>query len=806
MKGKIFSVLFALVLVLSLSLVMAAPAAASAVGTPTVALSTYLASAADVQYTISFDLGASLPIGGSITIDFDNAYVSPATVANNEVTIDGVGILGAAVDITTATDTWVITLATAISTSTNPVVVVITSAANLPNPVVGSSYTVSVTTSAETEGTSAAYAIIDMPTVTGVEPVKGNVGDTMWVEVTGTTFTGTTTACTTTFNFGAGISVVPGSYHWVSATSVDCQITIASAGAVSVAATTPAGTGITTGTFTANTANTAQVDVWLDYTPDADILADAWDATTLVPRATTMSYATITLAEAAATDSDTIIVHPGTYNEKNLKPGDDVDVTIQSLTGLLTGTGSAADTIISPSDLAAGSGEYVLAMATGTGTADALTVKGLTISSSTAFVGGLPAGGVGIRIHGTADAAGVLTVTNCNISNFLWGVATEQATSSTISVSGCTLSSNNHGIALWQAAALTLTGSTLTDNFGDGVLVEVDNTGQNILIYKNTFQDNNSTLLAAGDPLWPASGIAFTATTGKMLATWSVTNAISYNNFINNGFGIENRGGEAVPARYNWWGDISGPSAGDVGGTTALGSGDAILDADTVFDPWLTETYANTYVDNIRYYGSLMPLEAGWNTLSVPCGLKDSANTFGEIASLGSYIVSTGATANYLGGYYFDAATSTWAQIYSDTAIVPGQGFYVKMSAVSTFPVLYSGQIGLPSVSLPAGWNLVGSMFGIDKTVVGTQLVDYGITTYTDANTDSWKTVANALVSIAGGASVILSPSLPGQTAAWGTTITGADKMIVGEGYWVFMTAAGTLAGYEVTPMYFVFP
>jgi hypothetical protein len=520
---------------------------------------------------------------------------------------------------------------------------------------------------------------------------------------------------------------------------------------------------------------------------------DLWSAA--VPSVYIKSYNTITAGIADAAEGETLKIHPGTYNEKNLRPGNDVDVTIQSTTGLLTGTGSAADTIISPSNLVAGSTDYVFAMAPGTGTADTLTVKGLTISSSTAFVGGLPAGGVGIRIPSSADANSVLTVNNCVISNFIWGVATEQAGS--ISVSGCTLSSNNHGIALWQPAALTLTGSTLNGNFGDGVLVEQDNSGKNILIYKNTFQDNNSTLLGGGDPLWPASGIAFTATTGKMNGTWSATNAISYNNFINNGYGIENRGGFAVPALYNWWGNMSGPSAGDVATTTAKGSGDKILDNDTAFEPWLTETYANTYVDNIRYYAALLPLDAGWNTLSVPITLKSSASSLTEIVSLGSYIVTTGTSQNYAGGYYWDGS---WKSLTGDYEFAPGKAVYVKMLAPANFPVVYSGQISLPTVSLSTGWNLIGSMFGIDKTNG-----DYGIAATNDS--DGMMKVNIALDSIKTNASVVVSPAVPGQTAPWGTVASDVNtEMIVGEGYWVYMKAADTLAGFEVTPLYFAFP
>jgi hypothetical protein len=517
---------------------------------------------------------------------------------------------------------------------------------------------------------------------------------------------------------------------------------------------------------------------------------DVWNAAT--PSVYVESKTTIADAITVSSNGYTIKVHPGTYSEKNLRKTGDVSLTIQSLTGLKTGTGSAADTIITAADLA-GSSDYILAVADGTGTADALTVKGLTITSTTPLVAGIPQG-VGVRIHSDADAGSSLTLTNCVISNFGWGVATELPNSE-ISVTNSTISGCNHGVPLWQPAKLTLTGSTIIGNLGSGVLVELDNTSKDILIYKNTFQDNNSLVWGA-----PASAICFTGGTGKMNATWSSTNAISYNNFINNGLGIENAYGFAVPAKYNWWGNISGPSAGDVATTTAKGSGDKILDNDTDFEPWLTVPYAEAYTNNIRYYGALLPLDEGWNTLSVPLALKSDANTLQQIVGLGTYIVSSGTSQNYAGGYYYDATAGLWQPLTGSYQFAPCKAVYVKMLADANFPILYSGQFSLPSLSLPAGWNLIGSAFGIDKTNG-----DYGIAASNDS--DGWKVVKTALASLGANASVVVSPSVPGQEAAWGTVATDdSTHVIVGEGYWVFMTAPATYAGFEVTPLYFVFP
>ena len=67
---------------------------------------------------------------------------------------------------------------------------------------------------------------------------------------------------------------------------------------------------------------------------------------------------------------------------------------------------------------------------------------------------------------------------------------------------------------------------------------------------------------------------------------------------------------------------------------------------------------------------------------------------------------------------------------------------------------------------------------------------------------DGKKAVDVALDSISAKASVVVSPTMPGQTAAWAITNLSDEDMIVGEAYWVFMTAPATLAGFEVTPIY----
>jgi len=842
MKGKIFSVLFALVLVLSLSMVMAAPASAN-VSKPTVAVDSPLASVV-AEYTIGFDINTSLGTGGTITVVFPAGTTVPATYVAGDITVQGANVSASG-----SSQTVTIVLANAISAPAT-VTVVFTTAADIVNPTAGAK-TLTVATSAETSAvTSNTYTILALPTVTGVAPIKGNVGDTMWVEITGTTFTGTaaTNASTTTLNFGGGITVV--STKYVSATSIDCQITITAPGAVSVAATTAAGTGTTTFTFTANDAGTPQVDVWDAY----DLTADPFVAGTLVFQETTT---TIQAAEDACAATETVIVHADTYEENVVI---DKSITLQSMTGPATTIIDASDetaeavrgavqiltntvtlggdgvgfTIIAPDASVTYPDQYGVELFVDASTAG-VTIEGNTIRGSTNTGSSSPQ--VGIHLWGTGPyttltikdntltttfvtdttiaggtSAGIITGANVTslqgtfdgntITGYSLGVNLATLDAATTAIFGNTVSNSAYnGICVSGTAAIDVYSNTISGCGANGLGIAGSQT--DIDVYENVIYGNgNGVKVYSGTD---ASTVTLeyndiysnTNTSAVIGETYGPTTA--YENY-----GVLNAGSDAMGAKYNWWGDISGPDSSGViteWTGTALGTGDivaAVSGSSVVYDPWLTRDQATTITAGIAYYGSIYPLEAGWNTLSVPLALDDGADTLDDIVALGDFFVTSGTDQNYLGGYYYDASLGLWVPLTGAYEFVPCKAVYVKMEAAASFPVLYSGVFGLPSVSLPAGWNLIGSGFGVDKTSG-----DYGIAAYSDS--DGQKVVNQALASLGANASVVVSPSLPGQTLAWGTVATDSStNMIVGEGYWVFMTASATLAGFEVTPIYWI--
>jgi hypothetical protein len=214
----------------------------------------------------------------------------------------------------------------------------------------------------------------------------------------------------------------------------------------------------------------------------------------------------------------------------------------------------------------------------------------------------------------------------------------------------------------------------------------------------------------------------------------------------------------------------------------------------------LSMSQATVLEDGIRHYGSYLELEQGWNTLSVPVPLHSGADTLDEIATLGDWLVDAQTAFQY-------DPTLGYIQLLSDTPMVAGRGYFIRMSEAGRFPVIYRGSFGLISVDLVQGWNLVGAPFGIDRDDSDGQ--GRWAVAHASSDDDAKMEAAMALDSVRNHASVIISPSVPGQITSWSSTYTQEDQtsspnyFYTGEAYWVFMIDPGTLAGFEVTPFHF---
>jgi len=161
----------------------------------------------------------------------------------------------------------------------------------------------------------------------------------------------------------------------------------------------------------------------------------------------------------------------------------------------------------------------------------------------------------------------------------------------------------------------------------------------------------------------------------------------------------------------------------------------------------------------------------GWNTFSTPIWLDSSVDTWGEATAL--------VTLDYVTAYGWDG--TTWTSVSADTGLTPLDAIFVQLKTeAQSIPILYGTQLLVaPTKSMYAtagsytGWELVGQ-----------------------ANLSAQERDVT-LASISGSYSQVIDPIS-------GAVIASDGSMVVGAGYWVFMTADGVLAGFSVTPQPFV--
>jgi hypothetical protein len=768
-----------------------------------------------VSYTITAapTVTAIAPASGTTTGGTAVTITGTNFLAGATVTIGGADAAGVFVNATTIT-------ATTPAGTTGAKDVVVTTTSGVGTLTGGFTYTV-------------------VPAVTSVAPPQANAGETMsLVTIGGTGFTGATAV-----SFGSGVTV---SNIAVATDGLSLTVTVAiasgaTAGTRSVTVTTPVGTNVANTLFTVAAANTN----WVDRFNSSGVYQT--------------HYATITLAIAGASATDILKVHTGTYSTGETFPIIiNKAITLKSMSGAGSTIIGPPDTQANPNNIVDTAALMVPLMVTHVDVTIGGSGAGFTIITRT--VAGIWAPNTGGSATGLQILYNTFQVVTQGEARGIWLEATFQADTTQNAIidhndfSQATGYSATGGqgdpgtgilivkTALGSSTRALITNNTaanqryafltfknerknvLADGPGDETITAGSTTVEGVDVYGNVVNNNAEAMefarkgsgtesLTIGNNLVKVyknqfysngEGIRIVAASGSSTVNGVDKIKIESNDIYSNtktcawwqrnGYGVENGQSTAVDAQYNWWGSIGGPAAGT--GVTAFGAGDKVSTYVT-YDPWLTVTYATYAAGGIRSYGSdAIGLAVGWNTLSVPTNLKTSADTFGEIEGIGTFLTTT----NLVSGYWYDAATSTWMSANATTQLVPGRGFYINMSAASKFPVLYfDGSLGTPpSYSLSAGWNLIGSMFGVDKVTI----TDFGVAATGAGN--GQKLVSTTLASLGASATNVISPSVPGQVAAWAVLASdGSTYMQVGEAYWVFMSAGGTLAGFEVTPYYF---
>jgi len=376
-------------------------------------------------------------------------------------------------------------------------------------------------------------------------------------------------------------------------------------------------------------------------------------------------------------------------------------------------------------------------------------------------------GGISVESGHSNGISGV-SITNNTISAFAGyedngiGVAFTSGAVSAIKVQDNTISDCYRGISLWSTVTGMTGTSAIANNTITGCVYGVKASGSATVefdLVKNTITGHN----IAGVYLYS------TALTGA-------TVDIKYNDLSGNGsWGIYNIKpvGTDVLALYNYWGDATGPGAGTgTYASTATGSGDNVS-VEVTYTPWLHKPLADVVADNANYCTQKVSLAVGISTLSTPALLITTADTIAEL--MPDYATNM--------EYCYKFVNGVWSTIGGDT-LTPGSAYYIKMAVADSVLLQYAAnEYYTPSKALTAGWNLISaaslSSILVDAAVTSVSLTAAGLPGY----------------------SQVISPSMNASPWSYSSGATTSDYMVVGEGYWIYMQNAATLAGFTIFPL-----
>ncbi len=319
----------------------------------------------------------------------------------------------------------------------------------------------------------------------------------------------------------------------------------------------------------------------------------------------------------------------------------------------------------------------------------------------------------------------------------------------TATVSNNTITNITQALSVQRdTVSVKILGNTITDTYSAGLWVEAKQTTAHtgLVVKNNTFTGVNGGLK---DTTYLSTGRAV------IHIEEGETPVVQYNAIYDNlaTYAIKvSTTPTLVDAKYNWFGSASSPAASISG-----------LAADVIYTPWLHKSLVDVVADNASYPTFSRSLVVGWNTLSVPGKLISTADALDEL-------VPTGMTIAYR---YDDG----WLQI--TTAVInPLDGIYIKMASAQTVLLKVDGAaFSTPTKSLVAGWNLVGLASLTSKTDI---------------------LAIGSLPSTSFGQMV--SPSMNASEWVYVSGST-AGTLAVGEGYWIFMKSAATMAGFTILPM-----
>ncbi|MBI2919339.1 MAG: hypothetical protein HYY01_15300 [Chloroflexi bacterium] len=544
------------------------------------------------------------------------------------------------------------------------------------------------------------------------------------------------------------------------------------------------------------------------------------------------SYATFALAIAGALPYDTIKVAASTYDE--VVTVNKANLTIESIDGAasttLTSTGTTV-TVDAANVTVGGTGKgFTIKSTSGTnpvvnvGTTSGATIDGNSIIG--AMDGALGNGGLIAVGNQDSTVASNVTIKN-NTIVALKSVTTAEVAGVRMDAKDSTLEGNSFtdgdgtttqavDSGIWlnhveaNAAGAGVTSLTIRNNTFTGAIgkrthqgaskgagaVELYNIDGSVTISGNTIQNaNDGIYFGSGSDV--ASGATVTIKQNTISGNvWGIeskaegsgTITAKYNDITGNtSWGllqVYRADGDhdiVINAQHNWWGSASGPlhtASNPSGQGNKVGRDDA-AGKDANYSPWLAAAQAGVVSSGKAQYATSVVLSnkatqsgstwsGGWNTFSTPIALDAAGDTWAEVLDL------AGLTTSDVTIYEWNGTTFT-----VPTTIEPLKGYFVQLKTTSakSLTIRYSTQLNPAwTRDLTTGWQLISLA----------KLSGYA------ANL--------ALASISGKFSQVIDPI---SGVVLDTTSGTTDTMAVGKGYWAFMTASGTLAGFSTTPVAF---
>ncbi|MCH8800404.1 MAG: right-handed parallel beta-helix repeat-containing protein [Chloroflexi bacterium] len=780
------------------------------------------------QYTITLNVATELTTGANdtISITFPDTTTVPATIADaTDVTVDTVA-LGSVSDYSVSGQT-VTVLATATHDATNNFDIVFKVGVGIKNPTSTGNFTLSASTSQDravlTSGTYTVNAAAEAKITQIVWKQKDNFipNDTcssaFEIETQDSFGNPAKVDSTLTFLFGPADGVFFSNNNCSSAIGT---IDISSSASDSADFFYK---NATSGTKTL-TANEVVDQSWTDASTDVIVnpLLELHGGGVKLS-----DHKTFAAAISAAVPFDTIKVAPSTYDEKftinvaNLTiestagaattiilpthtPGSDFDLKIASsgdgaivkgFTLDFNGTdgtrggfglwveGTSVGIRDNTIELGAGVGNSGGGQGIGITARVSQTVDGLVIDGNV-FVGApmvgsqTPSnnGSLGVWLEGSATSGSPINVTNNTFSGPLYagvGVKTSNVhfLDNTLTGPGSTLGTFGIGLGVGEITSgiidIIVDRNTIS-TFGTGIDV-LDNSGSvTATIKRNTLSSNGEGLFADDS---------------------ANTLTVKYNDFLGNTAGVVNDDGvDTLTIQHNWWGNVTGPldatgNPSGAGDTVTTGSG-AVS-----YDPWLAAVQATVVTSGKAQYVTSVKLSeiatesggtvsGGWNTFSTPISLGSAGDTWGEIRALASLDFSAAFSWN----------GTNFVAVSDGTVIEPLDAIFVQLKTkAQSLPIVYSTAL------LSANTKTMKATSG---SITGWELV--GQANLGDQNRD----VTLASLGTVAGADLKYSQVIdPISGTVLGET---SPDMVVGRGYWVFMTSDATLAGFSTTPVPFV--